>query len=171
MFDFDVTGLIRSKNDNEEEDWVIFSKYLQSYADLPKRFFYRVREWQKEISMGGNEVKKPSRIRFINRYNEIIEIKQDFDSSTVGKPWIGVKLYFYKDNVVISNVEDQSPAKKSGIIIGDKIIAINNEDVKNVNDVSRIKFKYSIGEEIILRIIRDNKKIEKKLVLGDMPKN
>ena len=52
----------------------------------------------------------------------------------------------------------------------DIIIAFNNEEVKNIDDLERIKSKTKIGDEITLKIIRDKEIIEKKLVLGDMPR-
>ena len=52
----------------------------------------------------------------------------------------------------------------------DIIIAFNNEEVKNIDDLTRIKSNAKIGDEITLKIIRDKEIIEKKLVLGDMPR-
>jgi S1-C subfamily serine protease len=52
----------------------------------------------------------------------------------------------------------------------DIIIAFNNEEVKNIDDLERVKSNTKIGDEKTLKIIRDKEIIEKKLILGDMPR-
>ena len=37
--------------------------------------------------------------------------------------------------------------------------------------LNRIKFKHEVGDEITLKIMRSNKVIEKKLILGDVPRD
>ena len=160
----DVIGLLRAENINREEDWVFFSRYFDSYSDLPKNFFDEVLTWQKE-----NEIKTPNRIRFINDNNKIEEI-QNFNPDTRGKPWIGIRIQNNDQGVFIPVVSIGSPAEKSGIMKKDIIIAFNNEEVKNIDDLERIKSNTKIGDEITLKIIRDKEIIEKKLILGDMPR-
>ena len=169
LFDFDVMGLLRTKDINGNEDWVFFSRYHNSYSDLPKSFFDEVLNWQKEASSYENEIKTPNRIRFINGDNKIVDI-QNLNPDTFDKPWIGIRIQNNDLGVFIPFVNKGSPAEKSGLMEKDIIIAINNEEVKNIDDLSRIKFKYKIGDEITLKIIRDNQVIEKKLVLGDTPR-
>ena len=170
LFDLDVYGLIRRLDINGKEDWVFFSRYEDSYADLPKKFFDEVLVWQKEASTYENQIKKPGRIRFINNDGKIFEI-QNLNSDTLGKPWIGIKIQDNELGVFIPNVHRGSPADKSGLMKKDIIIAFNNEEVKNIEDLDRIKFKHEIGEEVSLKIIRNNQVIEKKLILGDMPRD
>ena len=67
----------------------------------------------------------------------------------------------------IASLDKESPAYKSGLMYEDIIVAINNEEVKNTDDLIRIKLKYNVGDEINLKIIRNNQVIEKKLVLGE----
>ena len=164
LFGMDVIGLLRAENINREEDWVFFSRYFDSYSDLPKNFFDEVLTWQKE-----NEIKTPNRIRFINDNNKIEEI-QNFNPDTRGKPWIGIRIQNNDQGVFIPVVSIGSPAEKSGIMKKDIIIAFNNEEVKNIDDLERIKSNTKIGDEITLKIIRDKEIIEKKLILGDMPR-
>ena len=170
LFDYNVIGLIRSENINGEEDWVYFSRYYDSYSDLPKSFFYEVLNWQKEASAYENQIKTPNRIRFINDNNEIEDI-QNFNPDTLGKPWIGIRIQNDDLGVLIPSVDKGSPAEKSGLMKKDIIIAFNNEEVKNIDDLNRIKFKHEVGDEITLKIMRSNKVIEKKLILGDVPRD
>ena len=95
----------------------------------------------------------------------------NLNPDTLGKPWIGIKIQDNELGVFIPNVNRGSPADKSGLMKKDIIIAFNNEEVKNIEDLDRIKFKHEIGEEVSLKIIRNNKVIEKKLILGDMPRD
>ncbi len=168
LFDIDVIGLIRTKDINGNEDWVFFSRYFDSYSDLPKNFFDEVLTWQKKASAFENEIKTPNRIRFIND-NKIEEI-QNFNPDTRGKPWIGIRIQNNDQGVFIPVVSKGSPAEKSGLMKKDIIIAFNNEEVKNIDDLERIKSNTKIGDEITLKIIRDKEIIEKKLILGDMPR-
>ena len=170
LFGFDVMGLLRTKNINGEEDWVFFSRYHNSYSDLPKKFFDEVLTWQKEASTYENEIKTPNRIRFINGNNEIEDI-QNFNPDTLSKPWIGIRIQNDDLGVLIPSVDKGSPAEKSGLMKKDIIIAFNNEEVKNIDDLNRIKFKHEVGDEITLKIMRSNKVIEKKLILGDVPRD
>ncbi len=169
LFDLNVYGLIRREDINGKEDWVFFSRYEDSYSDLPKRFFDEVLNWQKEASAYENQIKTPNRIRFINDNNEVEDI-QNFNPDTLGKPWIGIRIQNDDIGVLIPSVHKGSPAEKSGIMKKDIIIAFNNEEVKNIDDLERIKSNTKIGDEITLKIIRDKEIIEKKLILGDMPR-
>tara|TARA_B100001057_G_scaffold67419_1_gene61132 strand:- start:91 stop:1827 length:1737 start_codon:yes stop_codon:yes gene_type:complete len=170
LFDLDVYGLIRREDINGKEDWVFFSRYSDSYSDLPKKFFDEVLVWQKEASSYENQIKTPNRIRFINGNNEIEDI-QNLNPDTLGKPWIGIMVQNDNLGVLIPSVYKGSPAEISGLINKDIIIAIDNEEVKNTDDLDRIKFRYKIGDEITIKIMRNNKVVEKKLVLGDIPRD
>ena len=170
LFDLDVYGLIRGLDINGKEDWVFFSRYSDSYSDLPKRFLDAVLNWQKEASSYENEIKTPNRIRFINGNNEIEDI-QNLNPDTLGKPWIGIMVQNDNLGVLIPSVYKGSPAEISGLINKDIIIAIDNEEVKNTDDLDKIKFRYKIGDEITIKIMRNNKVVEKKLILGDIPRD
>jgi len=115
LFDYNVIGLIRSENINGEEDWVYFSRYYDSYSELPKSFFDEVLNWQKEASAYENQIKTPNRIRFINGNNEVEDI-QNFNPDTLGKPWIGIRIQNDDLGVLIPGVSKDSPAEKSGLI-------------------------------------------------------
>lgn len=71
---------------------------------------------------------------------------------------------------IIHSIFDDSPAEKAGMKIGDKIIAINNEDMtsKSVNDVTNI-IKSKKGK-ITITVLRDNNKIDLDVNVGDVYK-
>tara|TARA_B100002051_G_C16549946_1_gene542047 strand:- start:54 stop:809 length:756 start_codon:yes stop_codon:yes gene_type:complete len=82
-------------------------------------------------------------------------------------PWIGIRIQDNALGVNVASIDEEGPAYKSGLMYEDIIVAINDEEVKNTDDLTRIKLKYKIGDEITLKILRNNQVIEKKLVLGE----
>jgi len=80
---------------------------------------------------------------------------------------IGVSV---DNDAIIKSVFDDSPAEKAGIKIGDKIIAINDEDVtqREVTEITNIiKSKKGL---IKLTIDRDNNKIDLNVNVGEVNK-
>ena len=73
-------------------------------------------------------------------------------------------------DAVINSVFDDSPAEKAGFKIGDKIIAINDEDMtnKDVNEITNI-IKSKKGK-ITVTINRDNNIIKLDVNVGDVNK-
>lgn len=70
-----------------------------------------------------------------------------------------------KNEPVIKN----SPADLAGILKGDIILEINNEKIDENNSLVDIIAKYNPGDEINLKILRDNKEINIKVKLGSYP--
>lgn len=64
---------------------------------------------------------------------------------------------------VIVSVESKSVADKAGLKTGDVIIAINDAKIEDVAHFRFNLYKYSIGDEITIKYIRDSK--EKKVTL------
>lgn len=58
-----------------------------------------------------------------------------------------------------------SAAEKAGVKIQDVIMAVNGEEVNSQNNLARLVSKYKPGEEVSLKIIRDGKEMEMKVVL------
>lgn len=57
---------------------------------------------------------------------------------------------------VVVEVSDDSPASKAGLKKGDVILAINNNDVKNVAGLKTELYKYSVGDTITIKYYRNN---------------
>ena len=73
-----------------------------------------------------------------------------------------VKRYGIKRNygVVIVKIEEDSPAQKAGLQIGDIIIAVDDKQVKTVDSVINRLGLVRLGEKISLRILRRNQELE-----------
>ncbi len=119
----------------------------------------------------------------------INQAKKDIDSvRKVGKiivPYIGIRYVIINPVIkekydlpvdygalIIAGPGDEpgvvpySPAAKAGLEEGDIVLEINGQKVDYKNTVSSIISKLSVGQEITLKIMRDKKKITKKLILG-----
>jgi len=69
----------------------------------------------------------------------------------------------YEGTVIIPG----SPADKAGIKERDIILEVNGERITKENDLRDVIRKYKIGDEIVLKILRQGKEIEIKVVLDE----
>ncbi|SFV67402.1 HtrA protease/chaperone protein / Serine protease (Protease DO) [hydrothermal vent metagenome] len=77
-------------------------------------------------------------------------------------------LYKHQKGAIITDVQANSPAKKSKLRRGDLIYAINGKDIKNPHDLQQIVTSFRPHETIKLAIERDGKAIERELKLGNI---
>lgn len=63
-----------------------------------------------------------------------------------------------------------SPAEKAGIIAEDIILEIDNQAISKDHSLSLLIQKYNVGDEIALKILRNNKEIEIRVKLEERPK-
>ena len=76
-----------------------------------------------------------------------------------------------ENGAVISDVLVDSPAEKAGLQRGDVILTVNGEKIKDHQEfVSRIRQRLS-GEKVTLGIIRQKRKTDVPVTLGEMPGN
>ncbi|MDD4310489.1 MAG: Do family serine endopeptidase [Candidatus Cloacimonetes bacterium] len=71
--------------------------------------------------------------------------------------------------VLIAKVEKDSPADKAGLLVGDIILEINKEKVPNVPKFRIVIATSKVGQEIPLKIIRDNSEKTIKITLETLP--
>ena len=82
-----------------------------------------------------------------------------------------------KKGAVVFNLFKNSPASKSGLLPGDYIIKIDNENIENADQLTKIVGRLSPGSNPLFRIIRDKKeitlnvKIEKRADESEIQKN
>ncbi|MEE9189863.1 MAG: PDZ domain-containing protein [Candidatus Neomarinimicrobiota bacterium] len=69
--------------------------------------------------------------------------------------------------VLVSEVEEDSPADKSGLKAGDVILKVNDEDVADTGDLTHVIRNYDPGTEVTLSILRNGRKKSIKSVLGE----
>lgn len=115
----------------------------------------------------------------INSVKEVLD--ELITSGSITRPYIGVALqdmtkdlaeYFKLDEVkgaIIADVVTGSPAEKAGLQRGDVILKINDQDIKNSNDVSTIVSKSKINDRLVLVILRNGQTKYITVTVGKKP--
>jgi serine protease Do len=98
----------------------------------------------------------------------------------VARGWLGVIIQDVNEDLaksfggevggaLISEVTDGSPAKKGGLLQGDIVTAINGEKVADVGELRNKIAMTPPNTELDLRVLRDGKERELKVVIGEQP--
>ena len=102
----------------------------------------------------------------------------------ISRPYLGIsaidasdkyKLYYYGINidknlnsgVVIAKIQNNAPADKAGLQVGDVIIKIDDEEIKNYSRLRYYLYKYKINDKIKITYIRDGKEKTTDVVLSE----
>lgn len=64
-----------------------------------------------------------------------------------------------ENGVVVLEVEQDSPAHKAGISIGDVITQIGDKEVENMTDLKRSLYNYNKGDKVELKIVRNTEEM------------
>jgi serine protease Do len=121
----------------------------------------------------------------INTAKEVV--KKLLSTGTIERGWMGVSIqplnrdfakYFGDPNlegVLISDVEQNSPAKESGISPGDVIISYNQTKIlaEKEEDLNKFIFLVSqsrIGEESLIKVVRQMDTLDIKVRIATQPK-
>jgi serine protease Do len=73
--------------------------------------------------------------------------------------------------VLVSSVQDNSPAEKAGLKTEDVIIRFNGKEVKNSTELRNLVANSDPGEKVKLQVIRSGKEKEVDVVLGELPED
>jgi serine protease Do len=71
--------------------------------------------------------------------------------------------------VIIVQVEEDSPAQKGRLKAKDVIIEANGQKIKNSADWEDLVYLTGVGEQIDIKLLRDNKEVRTKLVPESLP--
>ena len=74
-----------------------------------------------------------------------------------------------KHGVLISDVEEDSPADEAGIESRDVLIEFNGKKVDSPDELSELVGETEVGQEVEIKVIRDGKQKTLKLVVGERP--
>ena len=72
------------------------------------------------------------------------------------------------EGVIIIEVVSNSPASKAGLINGDIITKIDDQQIKNMNQLKKALYKYEKGDKAKLSIIRNGKEKQVEIVFSDL---
>ncbi len=97
----------------------------------------------------------------------------------LNRPYLGVHMqdmnedlakYFnvdVEDGVLITDVEEDSPAEEAGMKPGDILSKIDGESVEVTDDILEILGDYDFGEEVEITVVRSGKEQKIKVELGE----
>ncbi len=86
-----------------------------------------------------------------------------------GGGYLGVALDFEYAGVKIQEVLPGTPAQKSGLKNGDLILSLNGQVVKNSDEFLAVISRNKPGDQVELKIVRDDKEQPLKITLGSRP--
>lgn len=94
-----------------------------------------------------------------------------------GRPVIGIggravteqdaQAYNLKVGVYVASMTADSPAYMAGIKIGDIITECEGTKIETVDDLNEVKNKHKVGDTLTLKVYRQGKTMDIKLVLGE----
>lgn len=81
------------------------------------------------------------------------------------------EIYKNKEGALIANVEKDEPADKAGLKRGDLIIQVNDQKIKNANDLKNIVASIAPNKDITVKFERANQIQTTKIKLANMDTN
>ena len=112
------------------------------------------------------------------------QVVQDLmKDGTVERGWLGVEIQPVTDDIaeslglssskgaLVSSAQDDSPAKKAGIVAGDVITQVDGKDVASTKELARLIGGYAPGKSVDVTVWRNGKSETIKVDLGTLPKS
>ena len=93
-----------------------------------------------------------------------------------GRPYMGITMqsvqvgpYMFENSqrVLITGVNENSPAEKAGLKKGDYLMKFGGVDINNTEDLSNVLSNYNAGDEVEIQILRNNQYVTLTIVLGE----
>ncbi len=82
------------------------------------------------------------------------------------KAVLGVQIAQGENTVLISSVIKNSPAVKADLFCGDRIISVNGKEVETIKNLTDCMAKVKPGKAVLIKLLRGNKIIKKKVKTG-----
>ena len=114
-----------------------------------------------------------------NSAKKIVQQLKDFGKTKRG--WLGIQIQPVTQDFAeslgltdqkgafVSNVNPKGPSKDAGLEPGDVILKFNESDINKMSDLPRVVAESDVGSVATLEVWRKNKKINIKVVLGELP--
>lgn len=118
-------------------------------------------------------------INDVKEYVKYLEEGKEISRPALGVSMINAtdryKLYYYRINVssnvdsgvVIAKIQNNAPADKAGLKVGDVITRIDDKKVENISKLRYYLYKYSIGDKITITFMRDGKEKTTQVTLSE----
>jgi S1-C subfamily serine protease len=106
-------------------------------------------------------------VPFLGVYYLLIneEVKNKFKLS------VDYGAYIYHKDQNLSAIIPNSPAELYGLRDKDIILEMDGEKITSQNSLSQIIMKKSVGQKILLKVLRGNQTLDIYVILGSLPKN
>jgi serine protease Do len=102
-------------------------------------------------------------------------------NGSVARGWLGVEIQPVTNDIaeslgmkndkgaLVSSAQDDSPAKKAGIVAGDVITQVDGKDVDSTKELARLIANYAPGKPVDVTVLRNGKTETVKVELGKLP--
>ena len=111
-----------------------------------------------------------------NNHAGIDGLKEDWDRLLAGETWgelqmnplanpetpvlgIGMGMQRGTNGVSVQKVEPESPAAAAGVRVGDVILTVDGERVKEGGELQQVLIKREVGDMVKLGLLRDREKL------------
>lgn len=116
----------------------------------------------------------------INNHAPVDAFQENWEELLAGKKWgqlglnpladpdspvLGIEMSMDRRGVLVGRVVENSPASRAGLIRGDLILALNENQIKDAGDLLRELSKHEAGETIQLKIQRESTRIKVPVAL------
>jgi S1-C subfamily serine protease/outer membrane murein-binding lipoprotein Lpp len=109
--------------------------------------------------------------RLLNQIIQEESQRQGLIVANRANAWLGVKLRSEEQQPLKIDVLNDSPAAKSGLQSGDRLLEIDSHPVNTPAQVQRLLRRYNVGDQIVVKIQRaDNPVADITVQLGEIPK-
>lgn len=106
-------------------------------------------------------------------------MEQILEQGRVVRGWLGIVIQEVtpdigeaigvKEGILVAQVVEGGPADKAGLKVGDVIVALNGRSVEDLRDFQLSIMRTKPGTEVTLTVVRDGKKEEIKVKVGELP--
>ena len=105
------------------------------------------------------------------------------ENGAIARDWLGVEIQPVTKDIaeslgmdedkgaLVARAQDDSPARKAGIVAGDVITQVDGKDVASTKDLARMIAAYDPGSSVGLTVLHAGKTETVTVELGEMPTN
>lgn len=129
------------------------------------------------MKLGSQSIMGSATIEGIGFAIPINEVKSNIDTLSKQILNLGIKIrviddytsekYNLEQGLYVASVDEYSPAEKGGLKIGDIIVECDGKSVKTFDELKEIKQSKDVGDTMNIRVIRDKKSVDLKVVLEE----
>ncbi len=74
-----------------------------------------------------------------------------------------------RETTEIGYVTQESPAEKAGLLKGDKVVSINGHNVQYWDDIAKLIYIDTMGDDVVFTVDRDGKPVERHVARSSIP--